>query len=269
MGKKFKTAINITAVLAIITVAFAAYFFFYFKVKGRPERLFGGEKAEVSNVQLELNEQRKSIEELKRIIEADKAQNLAISQEVESLKSKQKVFVVKDEFSGILISLNTIENKLNKGGNIEKDIIKLKAFSVNIPEISAIVTMFENVNFLSSKTELNTEFEEYVKTVKSSLTKQEGGKVNQVLAVVSEYITILNSKNPHDQLLLTMKDCLSKEDYICAVEVSSKIGVENEKTTKFLKDLQTSSRVKSGIEKIYLFIGEALNKTESVERING
>ena len=167
-------------------------------------------------------------------------------------------FVIKDEFSGILLTSMMIEKKLNEGGNILNDIIKLKAFSVNIPEVLFATKTFENVRILKSKNDLISEFNNFVRSIKSSRLEQQGIWC-RILSFISRYITILNTNNEQDASLVRIESLIKEGEFFDAFEVLSSLKLESESEAKFIEDLQKSAEVKQGIDSIYTIIQMNLN----------
>jgi hypothetical protein len=243
MKEKLKISVIIAVMCAIIVGSIYIYFSSLWELKKKkPSRIKNPETKEMLEIESLQNEMR----QIKTII-ADK--NLMAEPKQERVQ-----IVVKDEFSSILLTLIFIEKKLNNGGEIINDVIKLKALTRQMPEIYNVISSFENVTKLSSKEDLLTGFTSYVKLVKSDEIKEKGGMLNNIKAFVVKYFAVLNINNERDKTLLEIEQCLKIENYICAFNFSFHFKEKND----FTSSLEASSKVKEGTNAIYLIIGEKL-----------
>jgi flagellar basal body-associated protein FliL len=135
MSKKVKIIIISILMFIVLLISVGFYFYSVWNVK----------QAKLSNLKVknpvafekrEIDILKNEIMILREIVnEQNQPQNL------ESAKPAQAQIIIKDEFSGVLISLLSLEKKLYSGGEIKNEVIKIRAFSGKITEIYAIQKM--------------------------------------------------------------------------------------------------------------------------------
>lgn len=176
----------------------------------------------------------------------------------ETSKAQTPQVVIKDEFSGVLLSLLSLERKLYFGGDVKNEIIKLRAFSGKIPEIYSITKDIEEVQKLISKEELLSEFAEYVKIVKQIEITNQQSKISKILGMLARYITILNVNKKQDEILLEAEKALEIGEFYRAFRlVNSSKPKELEKSV-FLTNLEFSAKIQEAIDKIHFLISQKL-----------
>jgi hypothetical protein len=190
---------------------------------------------------------------LKEFID-EKLQN----QIVDTSKNQASQVVIKDEFSGILISLLSLERKLYLGGEIKNEITKLRAFSAKVPEIYSIAKDVEEIQRLISKEELLIEFADYIKMVKQIEIQNQKGNFNKILGMLARYITILNVNRKQDEILLEAEKALEMGEFYRAFRLISSSKPKELEQSTFLINLELSAKTQDAIDKIHFIVSQKL-----------
>jgi hypothetical protein len=187
---------------------------------------------------------------------------IIVDEKESSSKIEKTNIIIKDQFSGILFTIMNIEKKLQTGGNIKNDIIKLKVFSSNIPELLIILQNFEHVQNLTSSQKLINEFNSFARNIKSQdfdTTTIKG----KILSFTNKYTTILNKKTNEDAVLLKLEHLLYDNNFVKAYPEAEKLTNIKEEQKRFITNIKNSYQVQQGVEDFYSFISNAINQKQS------
>lgn len=262
--QKVKTILKVLLIIVIIAlIALGFYGYYYIKKTYAIVKIEAVQPMlHVNNSQYSASNQDYKISDLKESVKIEEEKIGELEKSVMILKATKAINSVtsSNDYTALLIALNSFEQKLEHGGNTINDTIKLKTFSAKIPEISIIISRFENVSSLPSKDELKNSFNDYVKAVKVFQIASENTKLSKLKAQLSKIFTILDASDPKDAMLVQMKEQMKENNFIGAFETSKQINVKTKETEVFLTDLENVAKVENGLNQIYSFILESLNK---------
>lgn len=166
-----------------------------------------------------------------------------------------KKIVLKDaNLYSILLSLIALENKIHTGGSIQPEIVKIKIFSNDIPPLQNIISQISNIKELASPIDIQKEFNEYVKNVKSISLENQQSKLSKFLSVAARYFTILNKHNTTDEILLEAGADIKNERFEKAYEGLKSIDLQNDRTQKFLQNIEQTAKTQTSVSEMYAFI---------------
>jgi len=256
--KRFLKICLILLIIGLILFGISVGVFYYFKKKNqaiKTEEKMIEKQVEVIENQAEVVKK----ENITETLRLQEIQRIEFEKAMAELKAI-KIASAKTDYAPLLISLNILENKFNTGGEITNDIIKLKAFGNMVPEIRVIVSRFENIKNIISAEKLKSSFSDYVKVVKSDEIDSQNTKLAIILSSIAKFFTILNASNSKDALLIEMKTRLNENNFIAAFEISEKINLKSADTQDFLSNLEKFAKIQEGINEIYFFVSQNLNK---------
>jgi hypothetical protein len=252
MSKKVKIIIISILMFIVLLISVGFYFYSVWNVK----------QAKLSNLKVknpvafekrEIDILKNEIMILREIVnEQNQPQNL------ESAKPAQAQIIIKDEFSGVLISLLSLEKKLYSGGEIKNEVIKIRAFSGKITEIYAIAKDIEEVQKLTSKDELLNQFADYVRAIKQIEVSKQEGKFDKILSIIAKYIVILDVNKKQDEVLLEAEKALQSGDFYRAFKLANSVKPKELEESIFLINLEFSAKIQDAIDKIHFIITQKL-----------
>lgn len=179
-------------------------------------------------------------------------------QNLENLKPTPVQIIIKDEFSGVLISLLSLEKKLYSGGDIKNEVIKIRAFSGKITEIYAIAKDIEELQKLTSKDELLNQFADYVRAIKQIEVSKQEGKFDKILGIIAKYIVILDVNKKQDEVLLEAEKALQSGDFYRAFKLANSVKPKELEESVFLINLEFSAKIQDAIDTIHFIITQKL-----------
>ena len=254
-------AIYSVLILIIITIAVFAFYFFsrqknqeYLQIKQEAKVAQQEEDNSTSVIEKEIN-----LESQLTKVKADLAKT------AEDYKSVRQLYKHED-YTQIMLTLSVMEAKLYRGGNVKNEIIRLKNLSLNYPDLMIIVKNFEQISNLSSRKELITESESYIKIAKSELLSHQASKFEKVIAFLSKYFTILRASKEEDKMLIDIGEYLNNDDFISAYEVLKRLDIKSPEVQEFADNLKNTSLLQSGINDIYFIISNKLSEEEKLTK---
>ena len=250
---------TITFTLIMLTVIVGCLFF-YFKsfINLKTDKTYHIKQNILSNIKNGLEEGMISVN-TEKAIQNNEIQSLQSQiYQLQTVMADKMVLpkqstIIKDEFSKILFTLIFIEKKLESGGNIVNDVLKLKVFSSDIKDILYIINTFADVKELKSKHDLLQGFNAYIRGFKASQLRQKG-IFDKILHFASKYIAILSINNKDDEVLLKAEQFLKEGDYTNAYLSILGMKGEYEDEGSFMIHLEHSYKVKQGLDSIYFII---------------
>jgi dimeric dUTPase (all-alpha-NTP-PPase superfamily) len=252
MSKKVK--IIIISILMFVVLLISVGFYFYSVWDMKQKKLANLKvKNPVAFEKREMDLLKNEVMILREIVnEKNQIQNL------ENLKPTPVQIIIKDEFSGVLISLLSLEKKLYSGGDIKNEVIKIRAFSGKITEIYAIAKDIEELQKLTSKDELLNQFADYVRAIKQIEVSKQEGKFDKILGIIAKYIVILDVNKKQDEVLLEAEKALQSGDFYRAFKLANSVKPKELEESVFLINLEFSAKIQDAIDTIHFIITQKL-----------
>lgn len=219
--------------------------------------------AEFESVKKESLEQKVKIEELEKkltkyeiILKDEKEELEKLLYEVQNIK---KINIKNIDYSAILLTLISIENKLHIGGSILQENTKLKILTAKIPKLYSLSLKLEDIGDVVSKQQIKSMLFEYIKNVKSIMLEEQKGKTNKLLSIVARYFSVLNKNNKDDEKLLLLQELIYRENFTEANKII--VGLKaNNNTIPFTQNLEKLAIIEQTLNELYFYISVAIEE---------
>lgn len=171
---------------------------------------------------------------------------------IEKLRVIKNLRIASVNYTPVLYVLAKLERKMIAGGNITKDLLKLRTFSAFDPVILDQIQSLEGVDLIFGKEKIFDTFPEFARSLKAEKYGNTGKIIDKIREFLSTYFTYIARRNSSiNTQIFEAQDAINEHDFYQFAQVIFATETANPKAVKYKKIVSDHMKVQKMIDLIY------------------